>query len=107
LGSDSDSDMEDLTKPGFHAITSSDQGKARRQFIRYKRLMEYSEKVTRTEKAFALVESHLNYNPTEPAIQRMHLEMALIKLKLNTDLEDFLNIIGFHNTYDAFAPYSS
>jgi hypothetical protein len=101
---DSELEIEDLERgQGFHAITSSDEFKANIQDFNYCDLIETSNVLTRVERALKNEEAHPN--PTASRIQYLRQLQEEFQKKINYKLEDFLNIIEFHNTYDAFAPH--
>jgi len=81
----------------FGAITSSDREKAQIQVSKYSSLMSTSD-------LLFTVESMIADNPLS-FTQYLRQQEVVLPKKLNSELEDFLNSIGFHNTYDAFAPH--
>jgi len=104
------SDTEDPERPVYrnpaiHAITSSNEYKAKIQVSTY-------ENITLFERFICFYEYFLAHeeeipNTSASVIQDYRKHLAWEQERLNIELENFLNCIGFHNTYDAFAPHSS
>jgi len=107
LDFDSDLEIEDPERgqERFHAIMSSDKFKAKIQVSNYESILLTEHSFTNCEGSLA--EEEERPNPSASTIQKLCQYLAKSQEQLNTELEDFLNSIGFHNTYDAFAPHSS
>ena len=101
-----DSDMED-ENPGFdfHTITStsSDREKSKIQRFQYSNLMMTTESLSMAQHNLDNEEDFPN--PPPSWTQYLRQMEVFLQEKFNNELEDVLNSIGFHNTYDAFAPH--
>jgi len=94
-------------RPGFHvdAVIRSDEFKAKIQVSNYKTILWTENSVTDWE--CFLAEEEESPNPSASLIQDFRQALAESQETLNFTLENFLNSIGFHNTYDAFALHST